>query len=239
MSKRLFKGLNKEQAGGEGVLYAIKNKIRSREGASITFALLIFLVCAIISGVVIVAGSTASGRMSQIAQTDQRYYAVTSAAGLLRDDIDGTRVTASYELDASGAYKEGTAKAIKVESIETGASIPLENRKILEYATCQMALKNESQRLLTLEVQNYATLKCSISENVKPKDGQVIYQISNIPPESATNKAVYTLQIIFIANISESKAQGLDADGNSITIVTTVVEWTFAGVKKGAQPTTV
>lgn len=67
---------------------AIKNKIGSREGASISFALLAFLVCAVISSVVIVAGSTAAGRMSQIAQSDQRYYAVNSAAELLGSTLD-------------------------------------------------------------------------------------------------------------------------------------------------------
>ncbi len=72
---------------------AIKNKIRSREGASISFALLAFLVCAVISSVVIVAGSTAAGRMSQIAQSDQRYYAVNSAAGLLQSTLDGKVVS--------------------------------------------------------------------------------------------------------------------------------------------------
>lgn len=64
---------------------AIQKKIRSRRGASITFALLLFLVCAVLSSVVIVAATTASGRISRLAETDQRYYAVTSAAELLRD----------------------------------------------------------------------------------------------------------------------------------------------------------
>jgi len=72
---------------------AIKNKIQSSKGASITFALLIFLVCAVVSSVVIVAGTTASGRMSQTAQTDQRFYAVSSAAELLTKAIDGQTVT--------------------------------------------------------------------------------------------------------------------------------------------------
>ena len=64
----------------------ILTKLRSRTGASITFALLLFLVCAVLSSVIIVAASAAAGRMSGIAEADQRYYAVTSAAELLRDD---------------------------------------------------------------------------------------------------------------------------------------------------------
>ena len=72
---------------------AMKNKIKSQRGASITFALLLFLVCAVVSGIVIVAATAASGRMDQIAESDQRYYAVTSAAELLKDALDGKTVT--------------------------------------------------------------------------------------------------------------------------------------------------
>ena len=80
---------------------AIQKKIRSRRGASITFALLLFLVCAVLSSVVIVAATTASGRISRLAETDQRYFAVTSAAELLRDlmkekSVSVVKVTKSY-----------------------------------------------------------------------------------------------------------------------------------------------
>ncbi len=71
----------------------IKRKLRSEKGASITFALLIFLVCAVISSVVLVAATTASGRISREAETDQRYYSVTSAAELLKEMIDGKSAT--------------------------------------------------------------------------------------------------------------------------------------------------
>ncbi len=65
----------------------IRRKLNSRKGASITFALLLFLVCAVLSSVIIVAATAASGRMSRIAESDQRYYAVTSAAELLIDAL--------------------------------------------------------------------------------------------------------------------------------------------------------
>ena len=66
----------------------ILTKLRSRTGASITFALLLFLVCAVLASVILVAASAAAGRMSGIAEADQRYYAVTSAAELLRDLLE-------------------------------------------------------------------------------------------------------------------------------------------------------
>jgi hypothetical protein len=67
----------------------IRAKLRSQTGASISFALLLFLVCASLSALILVAGTTAAGRISNIAETDQSYYAVTSAADLVVDIMDG------------------------------------------------------------------------------------------------------------------------------------------------------
>lgn len=75
----------------------VQAKLKSKSGASITFALLLFLVCAVVSSIVIVAGTTASGRLSKMAEMDQRYYSVTSAAKLLIDLIDGESVTVEIE----------------------------------------------------------------------------------------------------------------------------------------------
>lgn len=202
---------------------AIKNKIKSRKGASITFALLIFMVCAIISTVVIVAASTASGRMSQIAQSDQMYYAVTSAAGLLRDDIDGTTVTVSYEVD----NVENTINADEVVPNGAGAKTA-----IIADATCQfvqnLADVTPKARTFALRATDTA-LGCEIQENVK-KDGRLIFEIC-YPSVSASK---YTLQIIFNANISQSSSQITDASGTVKNKVTAVVEWKFSGVRKGA-----
>ncbi|NLC32861.1 MAG: hypothetical protein GX781_06145 [Clostridiales bacterium] len=45
----------------------IMNKLRSRTGASISFALLLFLVCAVLCSVILTAATAASGRMSSLA----------------------------------------------------------------------------------------------------------------------------------------------------------------------------
>ena len=73
-------------------MQAIKKKLSSRRGASITFALLLFLVCSVVGSVVLTAGTAAAGRMSKISEMDQRYYSVNSAAKLMiglfeRDEI--------------------------------------------------------------------------------------------------------------------------------------------------------
>ena len=68
-------------------VHTFNSKLKSPRGASITFALLLFLVCAVVGSIVLAAGSAASGRLSKLAESDGRYYAVTSAAELLRDSV--------------------------------------------------------------------------------------------------------------------------------------------------------
>ena len=71
----------------------VLKKLRSRKGASITFALLAFLVCAAIGAVLLTAATASAGRISKLAESDQRYYAVRSAAQLFCDALDGQSYT--------------------------------------------------------------------------------------------------------------------------------------------------
>ena len=65
----------------------MKRKLRSDRGASMLLALLLFLVCAVAGSVILASGTAAAGRMSELAEMDQRYYAVASAAEALRSQI--------------------------------------------------------------------------------------------------------------------------------------------------------
>ena len=103
----------------------IKRKLKSRAGASITFALLLFLVCAVVGSVVLAAGSAAAGRFSRLREMDARYYSVTSAASLLREKLSGQTVTVTTvkttETRTVTAYENGTAGTPAVTSDEQTA----------------------------------------------------------------------------------------------------------------------
>ena len=75
-------------------------KILSNRGASILFAMLLFMVCSAVGIVILSAGTAASGRLSELSTTDQRYYSVTSAAELLVDLIDGKTVTVDEDANS-------------------------------------------------------------------------------------------------------------------------------------------
>ena len=68
-------------------------KLKFESGASLSMALLLFLVCAVVGAVVLTAGTAAAGRLSRLSEMDQRYYSVTSAAELIAGKLTGETVT--------------------------------------------------------------------------------------------------------------------------------------------------
>ena len=199
-------------------MISMKNKLKSRSGASITFALLLFLVCAVISSVVIVAGTTAAGRMSQAAQMDQRYYAVTSAAELLKSEIDGKEVIVTSETKAAEdgtSTTEYTAKysdAGESEDSEAPDTILTDASKAL--IPLLNTTENAPEKSFKLEADGQPALACDIKETVQ-YNGLLRFDISN------ANGQKYTLRIVFAPNIKRS------ATGDRTTLT-----WKFHSMKK-------
>ena len=78
-------------------------RLRSERGASFSFALLVMLVCVAVSAVVITAASASAGQFAKLGEMDQRYYSVTSAAGLFRDALgDDGELTLTYVCSRTG-----------------------------------------------------------------------------------------------------------------------------------------
>ncbi len=67
-------------------------KLRSGRGASLLVALLLFMICSVISVVVLTAATAVSGRASKLAESDQRYFSVASAAELLAQELNNQPV---------------------------------------------------------------------------------------------------------------------------------------------------
>ncbi len=68
----------------------VSQKMKDKSGASITVALLFFMMCAIVSSILIATATAASGKIKQLESKDAGYYSVVSAAELLRDEIMST-----------------------------------------------------------------------------------------------------------------------------------------------------
>lgn len=108
---------------------AVQRKLQDRSGATLTVALLFFIMCAAAGSVILAAATTSTGRLAELQASDQNYYAVVSAAKLIRDEIDGetisvgqtetktvtTTQTEKKETDASGAEVTVVEETTKTE----------------------------------------------------------------------------------------------------------------------------
>lgn len=72
---------------------AVQRKLQDRSGATLTVALLFFIMCAAAGSVILAAATTSTGRLAELQASDQNYYAVVSAAKLIRDEIDGETIS--------------------------------------------------------------------------------------------------------------------------------------------------
>lgn len=223
---------------------SINRKLRSQRGASITFALLIFLVCSVVSIAVVVAGSAAAGRMSQRAETDQRYYAVSSAVELLCNEFKDIKATAEYETDMGRDPFDLEQKVqkndIDVTKIEDKAGdVPLHTgtseavSKSLVYKLANPWAIDESDDTFTLTVPEesaYTFLNCTIEERVMT-DGRVIFKVYNTNGDKR-----YALEATFDANISTSTSQYKTTEGVQKEKVTYTLVWSLNSIKKSVAP---
>lgn len=185
----------------------IRNKLGSDRGASITFALLLFLVCAVVSSVVIVAATTSAGRMSQLAQMDQRYYAVNSAAELLCGAFsgdDGKPLPVNVTYDQSNYYLSLNDENKKIDPLLKSATVELAKTLFEADSDGSFDLSSDGPFATEkLEVEaGSTTLTLSLKETLK--NGLLEFEISNVPDAgAATGNAagIYALRVTFASNI--------------------------------------
>lgn len=99
----------------------LRNRIRSNSGATILLALLFFLLCSLAGSVILTAGSAASGRISGLQETEQSFYSMTSAAQVLKEEIEGQEFQAYTEDGGTPTYEsmpDSSMKGIFKSAIE-------------------------------------------------------------------------------------------------------------------------
>lgn len=98
---------------------AVQRKLQDRSGATLTVALLFFIMCAAAGSVILAAATTSTGRLAELQASDQNYYAVVSAAKLLRDEIDGQTIGVK-QMETKTVT---TTRTEKKEKDENGADV--------------------------------------------------------------------------------------------------------------------
>lgn len=187
-------------------MQAINNKISSQRGASLTFALLIFLVCAVVGSVVLVAGTAASGRMSKVTEMDQRYYSVNSAARLLTDIIKDKSVVViekkpndgsptQYGYDDGGTYSPDSFESIVKEAadyyIKNVAPDGVSERK------------GDNGYLFTMTVGDKDNLTATVKEEITDR-GNLVLTVQNKKNDDDDD---YAIKLTFPGEITQTATE--------------------------------
>ncbi len=211
-------------------------KLRSRRGASITFALLLFLVCAIVSGVVVVAASTVGGRMSGMRETDQRYYGATIAASKLQEIFESTQ---NAKNESEKDTKKGPVLITYNKDIESGSctigdTVTYENapasavNAILAAASKEVvkaALPGTTAAALEMKSVVNGAYTCTITPTFANGLLNCAILVTGPSDNTRTNGA-YKLSILFTPNLKVSEP---DESGDG----TATVSWKLNSLSKG------
>ena len=238
--------------GGGAFVEAFKRKMKSAAGASITFALLLFMVCAVTGSLILVAGTAASGRFSRIAAMDQRYYSVMSAAELLVSEIEGssckvekvTETTDVHTYHLSGSLISSTSSQITrtlIDGVEKDDfyRAPSLWSEAADYLTDSAGGEGALTRKYTLSATDGTgstvdSLLVRVTETVT-KDGLMTLDVSG-----GDAKEVYTVRLTFSSQMARETDQQavngtpeeVNAVSYSVTNVTTDIERTTVSWKK-------
>ena len=205
----------------------IKKKLNSERGASITWALLIFLVCAVIGSAVLVAGTASSGRMSEVADNDQRYYAVTSAARLLIDMIDDQTATIVKE----EANAEGTAVTNYYVN-----GVQIDDSTVFQSVTEQAAYLLMKGEVVSNDFDLTAAkseLDVTIHEKVNADTGEMTLEIEKTTVSGEKSKT-YSLILFFNLDKSEITETKTETEGTKTT-TTGSFTWRLRDIQVGGS----
>lgn len=109
-------------------------KLFNNKGASMVFALFVFLVCAVICSVIVISVTASSGRFSRMTEADSRYFSVTSAAQLLADELVSASVTVERQKIAVSGASPSTDYVTKLDGDEITALFTGEDMSFLQRA---------------------------------------------------------------------------------------------------------
>ena len=203
----------------------VKCKLHGQTGASITFALLLFLVCAVVGSVVLVAGTAAAGRIADIAEYDQRYYSVTSAAQLLRTMVEGETVTivkteksadASADSSSDDPARDTAYPIYTINGEAINASVKLDSLPKDAAYSYVIGDGASKPRTITLNVDGYDSLSTTIEETLA-EDGTLTFRILS---QKDRNGSQYALSAVYTADIK--KNTGSNAYTGEVTEITKI-----------------
>lgn len=186
-------------------------KLKSRSGASILFAILVFMLCILAGTAALTAAAANTGRYTHLRAEQQKYLTVSSAAKLLRSQVAGKELvktvthTAPETTDYDGSI---TSTDFYTQIIQTK----------LEAATVGTGT-------------DPIKLTVSDSDGVGPTFQDVKAELTINTNYSMTFKVYfgatedYTMTVNIPAVVTNSNGTATDGAGGTVTTTVTTVEW--------------
>ncbi len=160
-------------------------KLHSRRGASLFYALLLFLVASMVSVVILSASVTAVKRMNDDREREQKYLLLASAARQIKKqleipvtvtettvDVDGSVTSHTINYSVGGALTSLLTPAVKELYEESATQISIEpfavEREETKDAEASIKMKKE-------DTANGSKRDYPISGSISQSDGGVIY----------------------------------------------------------------
>jgi len=179
-------------------------KLANENGASIVLALLLFIVCTVIAMTILVAATAAAGRMTDTGKYDQRYYAVTSAANLLKDVfVTAGPSTVSYRLtrdEGSGLVTGCSVTGLKDASGHTPGTLrsDIDSKFLTAGELRNLGLaETKSDRLFLLTCgEEHENLACTVRAALS--DGVLTLTIYNTPETEEDD--VFRMELVLSGN---------------------------------------
>lgn len=73
--------------GSKSTVHVFIQCLAVKQAASLVAAILFFVLCGVGASVILAAASASAGKMQRVPETDQKRFAVESAAAFLRDEM--------------------------------------------------------------------------------------------------------------------------------------------------------
>lgn len=200
------------------------NRIKASEGATILIALLFFLLCAVAGTVVLSAGVTASGRANGVITEQQSYYAVSSAAQLLKNEINDKTIDCyinSTDSDTTKYYSTPDSSLKKL--LENGFETILKGKAGSTYddvLTIAAGSNDYNQSLGTVEGKFSMDTNFNIEITLYVKNLDNSYKCKVVAPAS------------FLDNKNKEITTLVDSDGNKYTRSETKIIWSGVKIKQ-------
>lgn len=219
-------------------------KLKSNRGASILMALLIFLLAAVVSGIILTAATSAMHHLRNDRTAQQNYLTVSSAAELIREEIlqDSYARILSKEYTRDALGNETMTVSAEEEKHE-GLLAPWLNAGIDGSNTARdtVSVKGVTDTLLVdIPVgagENLQTVqaKFTMDPTAESTATKIVVELS-LKPDGEREAAEDCRMTLTINGSKTDTRSSITADENKrVETVTTKISWNAAKITKGMQ----